>query len=61
MNTVSIVAVWVLITFTHVNPGTTVTYSPPLADLESCRYLADTVHRAVYGVTTQCVQVKVVK
>ena len=58
MNTV---LVWVLVTFSNTYYGyKTITYSPPVADLESCQRLADLVNKA-HLITTQCVQVKVVK
>ena len=58
MNTV---LVWILITINGTANGyRTVTYSPPLADLESCQRMSDLVNKA-YLITTQCVQVRVVK
>ena len=58
MNTV---LVWVLVTINSTANGyRTATYSPPVADLESCQRLADLVNKA-HLITTQCVQVKVVK
>jgi hypothetical protein len=58
MNTV---LVWVLVTFSNTYYGyKTITYSPPVADLESCQRLADNIRNQV-NITTQCVQVKVVK
>ena len=58
MNTV---LVWVLVTFSNTYYGyKTITYSPPLADLESCQRLADNIRNQV-NITTQCVQVKVTK
>jgi hypothetical protein len=60
MNTV---LVWILVTVNSTYYGyKTVTYSPPLADLESCQRLADNVRMDVdRSITTQCVQVRVVK
>lgn len=60
MNTV---LVWILVTVnTTAYDYKTVTYSPPLADLESCQRLSDNVIKNVDGsIKTQCVQVRVVK
>jgi hypothetical protein len=58
MNTV---LVWVLVTINSTYYGyKTITYSPPVADLESCQRLADNISNKV-NMTTQCVQVRVVK
>lgn len=59
MNTI---LVWILITVNYTGHGySTVTYSPPMADLESCQRMADLVNKKSNYIGTQCVQVRVVK
>lgn len=59
MNTI---LVWILITVNYTGNGyRTVTYSPPMADLESCQRMADIVNKKSNYIGTQCVQVRVVK
>lgn len=52
------ILVWVLVTAGGYNSNN-LTYSPPMADLESCQrvqgYVKDTVH------WSQCIQIRIVK
>lgn len=58
MNTI---LVWVLITMGGYNSNTA-TYSPPLADLESCQRMQKAFNdMKIYSGTSQCIQVKVIK
>ena len=52
MNTI---LVWVLITAPN---NAVMTYSPPLADLETCKFLQKEIPTKFYS---KCVQIKVVK
>jgi hypothetical protein len=56
MNTI---LVWVLITVGGYN-GNEVSYSPPMADLESCQRLEKVVREGKYNFT-QCVQIRIPK
>ena len=57
MNTI---LVWILVTVGPSSYGqAAITYSPPMADLESCQRLADNLYK--YVRQAQCVQIKVVK
>lgn len=60
MNTI---LVWILVTVSH-SSDRIVSYSPPMADLESCQYLAANlppVAEANKVYKARCVQVRVVK
>lgn len=54
----NIILVWILVISNPIGNGNKmVTYSPPLADLESCQLLANLVNNK----SAQCIQVKVIK
>jgi hypothetical protein len=60
MNTI---LVWILVTANYTGNGyRTVTYSPPMADLESCQRMSDVINKKTnVNIVTECVQIRVVK
>lgn len=55
------ILVWVLVTVGGYNTNT-ITYSPPMSDLESCQRLQIAAKTLVqYYFTNQCVQISIVK
>lgn len=54
------VLMWVLVSIGGYN-GNTVSYSPPVSDLETCQFIAEQIDSMAYVRKMKCVQIKVLK